>query len=185
LAFSVAFRTAGSSWGSELPDAFFHETSSLLPRRAFGGHDCRRSGIVTCVFVRGIDGHVLFEPDAQERARRFAQPLGLSFRPCPLQDTSRNALRRLQGWKPDALLTAAETDVIDELLGKATLDVPAMPGKFEVHQDKAGKHRFRLKAANGEVVAVGAAYESQSGAHAGCEAIERAAASATIMDVDA
>jgi uncharacterized protein YegP (UPF0339 family) len=42
-----------------------------------------------------------------------------------------------------------------------------MPGKFEVYQDKAGKHRFRLKAAYGEVVAVGEAYESQSGAHAG------------------
>jgi hypothetical protein len=60
-----------------------------------------------------------------------------------------------------------------------------MPGKFEVYQDKAGKHRFRLKAANGEVVAVGEAYESKSGAHAGCEAVQRAADSASIVDVDA
>ncbi|HEX5407980.1 MAG TPA: DUF1508 domain-containing protein [Pseudonocardiaceae bacterium] len=60
-----------------------------------------------------------------------------------------------------------------------------MPGKFEVYQDKAGKHRFRLKAANGEVVAVGEAYESQSGAHAGCGAVQRAADGATIVDVDA
>jgi uncharacterized protein YegP (UPF0339 family) len=59
-----------------------------------------------------------------------------------------------------------------------------MPGKFEVYQDKAGKHRFRLKAANGEVVAVGEAYESQSGAHAGCAAVQRAADGATIVDVD-
>lgn len=60
-----------------------------------------------------------------------------------------------------------------------------MPGKFEVYQDKAGKHRFRLKAANGEVVAVGEAYESKSGAHAGCEAVQRAADGAAIVDVDA
>jgi len=32
-----------------------------------------------------------------------------------------------------------------------------MAGKFEVYQDKAGKHRFRLKAGNGEVVATGEA----------------------------
>ena len=60
-----------------------------------------------------------------------------------------------------------------------------MPGKFEVYQDKAGKHRFRLKAANGEVVAVGEAYESQSGAHAGSAAVQRAADGAKIVDVDA
>lgn len=30
-----------------------------------------------------------------------------------------------------------------------------MAGKFEIYEDKAGKFRFRLKAGNGEVVAVG------------------------------
>jgi hypothetical protein len=60
-----------------------------------------------------------------------------------------------------------------------------MPGRFDVYQDKAGKHRFRLKAANGEVVAVGEAYESQSSGHAGCAAVQRAADGATIVDVDA
>ena len=28
-----------------------------------------------------------------------------------------------------------------------------MPGRFEVYQDKAGKHRFPLKAANDEAIA--------------------------------
>jgi uncharacterized protein YegP (UPF0339 family) len=42
-----------------------------------------------------------------------------------------------------------------------------------------------LKAANGEVAAVGEAYESQSGAHAGCTAVQRAADGAKIVDVDA
>jgi uncharacterized protein len=56
-------------------------------------------------------------------------------------------------------------------------------GKFEVYEDRAGKFRFRLKAANGEVVAQGEAYESKSGAHEGCEAVKRAADAATIVDV--
>ena len=29
-----------------------------------------------------------------------------------------------------------------------------MAGKFEVYEDKAGKYRFRLKAGNGQIVAV-------------------------------
>jgi len=37
-----------------------------------------------------------------------------------------------------------------------------MAGKFEVYEDRAGKFRFRLKAANGQVVATGEAYETKS-----------------------
>jgi hypothetical protein len=37
----------------------------------------------------------------------------------------------------------------------------SMAGKFEIHQDKAGKFRFRLKAGNGEIIAVGEAYETR------------------------
>ncbi|WP_410672192.1 YegP family protein [Amycolatopsis sp. cmx-4-68] len=59
-----------------------------------------------------------------------------------------------------------------------------MAGKFEVYQDKAGKYRFRLKAGNGEVVAVGEGYESKSSAKAGCEAVQRAAAGASIVEAD-
>jgi len=35
-----------------------------------------------------------------------------------------------------------------------------------------------------EVVASGEAYETKAGAHKGCEAVQRAAADATIVDVD-
>ena len=31
-----------------------------------------------------------------------------------------------------------------------------MAGRFEIYQDRAGKYRFRLKASNGQVVAIGA-----------------------------
>jgi uncharacterized protein YegP (UPF0339 family) len=59
-----------------------------------------------------------------------------------------------------------------------------MPGKFEVYQDRSGKHRFRLKASNGEIVASGEAYESKAAAHKGCEAVQRAADGATIIDTE-
>jgi len=59
-----------------------------------------------------------------------------------------------------------------------------MAGKFEVYQDKAGKHRFRLKAGNGEVVATGEAYETKDDAIKGCEAVQRAATDAKVVEVD-
>lgn len=58
-----------------------------------------------------------------------------------------------------------------------------MAGKFEIYQDKSGKFRFRLKAANGEVVASGEAYDSKSGAIDGTGAVQRAAAGATVIDL--
>ena len=42
-----------------------------------------------------------------------------------------------------------------------------MAGKFEVYEDKAGKFRFRLKAGNGETVALGEAYETLAGSQGG------------------
>jgi len=60
-----------------------------------------------------------------------------------------------------------------------------MAGTFEVYQDKAGKFRFRLKASNNQVVATGEAYESRANAVRGCEAVQRAAEGAKIVDADA
>jgi uncharacterized protein len=59
-----------------------------------------------------------------------------------------------------------------------------MAGKFEVYQDRAGKHRFRLKAGNGEVVAQGEAYETKESAKDGCEAVQRAADGAAVVVVE-
>jgi uncharacterized protein YegP (UPF0339 family) len=59
-----------------------------------------------------------------------------------------------------------------------------MAGTFEVYEDQAGKYRFRLKAGNGEVVAVGEAYESKQNALRGVDAVQRAAADAKIVVKD-
>ena len=42
-----------------------------------------------------------------------------------------------------------------------------MAGKFEITKDKAGKYRFRLKAGNGEIIAVSEAYETKVSAKNG------------------
>jgi uncharacterized protein len=58
-----------------------------------------------------------------------------------------------------------------------------MAAKFEVYEGKDG-YRIRLKAANGEVVASGQAYSSKAAAKKGCEAIQKAAAVAEIVETD-
>lgn len=60
-----------------------------------------------------------------------------------------------------------------------------MAGKFEIYEDRAGRYRFRLKAGNGEVVAVGEAYESKAAAIKGTAAVHRAAADADVKDLTA
>ena len=59
-----------------------------------------------------------------------------------------------------------------------------MTGKFEVYQDKAEKWRFRLKAGNGEIIAVGEAYESKSGAMNGVDSVKRNAGDAPVQEVE-
>jgi uncharacterized protein len=57
-----------------------------------------------------------------------------------------------------------------------------MAAKFEIY--KSGEQfRFRLKAANGEIVATGESYTTKAGATAGTEAVQRAAADAEVVDL--
>jgi uncharacterized protein YegP (UPF0339 family) len=69
-------------------------------------------------------------------------------------------------------------------MGSCNGEETAVAGKFEVYEDKSGKFRFRLKAGNGEVVAQGQGYESKAAARKGCEAVQRAANGATIVETD-
>jgi uncharacterized protein YegP (UPF0339 family) len=58
-----------------------------------------------------------------------------------------------------------------------------MAGKFEIYKDKRGEFRFRLKAGNGQVVAQGEAYPTKAHARRGAEAVQNAAAGATVEDL--
>jgi uncharacterized protein len=48
-----------------------------------------------------------------------------------------------------------------------------MPGKFEISKDRAGKFRFHLKAANGEIIAASQGYDTKAGAEKGIESTRR------------
>ena len=54
--------------------------------------------------------------------------------------------------------------------------------KFEVYTDKAGEYRFRLKATNGQVIAVSEGYTSESGCLNGVESVKKNAADAETVE---
>lgn len=58
-----------------------------------------------------------------------------------------------------------------------------MASKFEVYKDKSGEFRFRLKAANGEIIASGEGYKSKQGCLNGIESIKKNAPIAEIEDL--
>ncbi|WP_455364244.1 YegP family protein [[Eubacterium] cellulosolvens] len=57
-----------------------------------------------------------------------------------------------------------------------------MPAKFEVYQDASGQFRFRLRAANNEIIAVSEAYTSKAGCTNGIESVKTNAPVAEIED---
>ena len=59
-----------------------------------------------------------------------------------------------------------------------------MAPKFEVYTDKAGKCRWRLKAANGETIATSEAYESAGSCKNGIASVKKNAPIAEIVMVD-
>ena len=63
---------------------------------------------------------------------------------------------------------------------EAKFEKKSMP-KFEIYTDKAGKTRFRLKAKNGQIIAVGEAYETHKACMAGVASVQKNAANATIV----
>jgi uncharacterized protein YegP (UPF0339 family) len=52
--------------------------------------------------------------------------------------------------------------------------------KFEIYADKAGEFRFRLKATNGEIVAVSEGYKAKPGCLNGVESVRKNAPEAKI-----
>ena len=52
--------------------------------------------------------------------------------------------------------------------------------KFEVYLDKAGEFRFRLKATNGQIIAVGEGYKAKASCFNGIDSIKRNAPDAVI-----
>ena len=57
--------------------------------------------------------------------------------------------------------------------------------KFEVYLDKAGEYRFRLKAANGQIIATSEGYKQLSGCLSGIESVKKNAPDAELVREDA
>ena len=57
-----------------------------------------------------------------------------------------------------------------------------MPAKFEVTKDSAGQYRFRLRAANNEIIAVSEAYTTKAKCLNGIDSVKKNAPKAAIED---
>jgi len=63
-----------------------------------------------------------------------------------------------------------------------TMEV-CMAAKFEMYLDKKKEYRFRLKAANGQVIATGEGYKSKDACVNGIESVKKNAPVAEISEV--
>ena len=54
--------------------------------------------------------------------------------------------------------------------------------KFEVYEDKAGEFRFRLKATNGQIIAVSEGYTTHANCENGVESVKKNAVDAEIVE---
>lgn len=52
--------------------------------------------------------------------------------------------------------------------------------KFEMYTDKAGEYRFRLKATNGQIIAVSEGYKAIAGCKNGIDSVKKNAAEANV-----
>ena len=53
--------------------------------------------------------------------------------------------------------------------------------KFEIYTDKAGEFRFRLKATNGQIIAVSEGYKAMASCKNGIESVKKNAPEAAVM----
>ncbi len=58
----------------------------------------------------------------------------------------------------------------------------AVHPKFELYTDKAGEYRFRLKARNGEIIAVSEGYASKAGCENGIASVKKNAPEAEVVE---
>ncbi|MCJ7574280.1 YegP family protein, partial [Candidatus Bathyarchaeota archaeon] len=75
-------------------------------------------------------------------------------------------------------------DKVEGVSGEAHVGTGKVPQpQFEIFKDAAGKHRFRLRSENGEIIATSEAYESRAGCDNGIAAVRADAPIAVIQDL--
>lgn len=92
--------------------------------------------------------------------------------------TSRSAcLNGVESVRKNAPIAKLEDQTMEEF---ETVTNP----KFEVYTDKAGEFRFRLKARNGEIIAVSEGYKAKASCLNGIESVRKNAPEAEVVDVE-
>ena len=76
---------------------------------------------------------------------------------------------------------AAEAKLEDQTVAEVTA---VTNPKFEMYTDKAGEFRFRLKARNGEIIAVSEGYKAKVSCLNGIDSVRRNAPSAAVEKVE-
>lgn len=77
----------------------------------------------------------------------------------------------------DSVKTNACAEVEDQTVAEV---VELKHPKYELYTDKSGEYRFRLKARNGEIIAVSEGYTAKAGALNGIESVKKNAPEAPI-----
>ena len=88
------------------------------------------------------------------------------------ESACRNGIASVQKNAPEA---AVENQTVE---GYAVEKHP----KFEVYTDKAGEYRFRLKATNGQVIAVSEGYKAEDSCLNGIESVKKNSVDAEIVE---
>ena len=82
-----------------------------------------------------------------------------------------------------SLTCAPIKHVLTRALLDRTLTISLQMAKFEVYRDRAGEYRWRLKAVNGEIVAVSESYTTCLDAHRSAQSVKRLALFAIVTDL--
>lgn len=80
--------------------------------------------------------------------------------------TEKSCLNGIESVKKNAVVAPVEDQTAE---GFATEKMP----KFEVYADKAGEFRFRLKATNGQIIAVSEGYKAKASCFNGIESVKK------------
>lgn len=156
--------------------------------------DRRAADIYYTEFNR-LFNHYYFRSVVEDMSRR--RPTG-----SPTQAGARRFLHETDAWTGKYKAGAFRTkhlDLVASMAGAQLLPVaargaePAPPGRrdvapapstrpatFELYRDRAGKHRWRLRSANGEVLAQGQSYATRAAAREAVEAVRRSAPGAEL-----
>lgn len=82
-------------------------------------------------------------------------------------------------------INSVKTNCIGEIEDQTVEEIVKVKHpKFEVYKDKSDEFRFRLKATNGEIIAVSESYSSKAGCLGGIESVKKNAPDAEIEKVD-